>query len=297
MCQLLGLLEPKVIETTERVGLAEYRSFPHWAQVLVAFLVILVLGLIIQRLRHRIESRLTGRGVGPGAGHAMTMLGNYLFWAVGLLVLLRIAGVDLSPLTIIAGAFSFGVGFGLQNIIQNFVSGIVILLERPIKIGDHIQIGEVVGEVTRISIRSTVIVTNDNIDVIVPNADFITGKVTNWTQTNRRVRFSVVVGVGYDSDPDQVSKVLIDIANQEDGVLSNPAPDVLFECYGDSALQFRLRYWTETFTDQPAVLKSRLNREILLRLRQAGMEIPFPQRVVHFVHAQKEAPNVAPPQP
>lgn len=257
-------------------------AFPAWSQVLMALGILLILGWSIQRFRKRLESGLSRRGWTPGAGHAMATIGNYLFWLVGGLILLRLAGVDLAPLTVIAGAFSFGVGFGLQTIIQNFVSGIIILLERPIKLGDRIQVGEIVGEVTRISFRSTVIVTNDNIDVIVPNADFITAKVTNWTQTNRRVRFSVSVGVSYDADPDAVSDLLLNVAREEEGVLSAPPPDVLFEAFGESALQFRLRYWTEAFTDQPAVLQSRLHRKILLDLRAAGIAIPFPQRVIHM---------------
>ena len=258
-------------------------TLPGWSRLLLGMLLLLVAAWLLHRSRARFEANLNRRGLHPGAGHAVVTIGTYLFWLVGVLSLLRMAGLDLSPLTVIAGAFSFGVGFGLQTIIQNFVAGVIILLERPIKAGDRIQAGEVVGEVVRISIRSTLIVTNDNIDVIVPNADFISGKITNWTQLNRRVRFSVPVGVAYEANPEEVSALLLDIARQEEGILAEPAPDVLFEAFGDSALQFRLRYWTETFTDQPAVLQSRLNCRILLRLREAGIDIPFPQRVVRLV--------------
>lgn len=261
-------------------------SLPVWGRVLVGIAFLAVIGILYMRVRSRIESSLTMRGLNPGAGHAMATVGQYLFWLVGSLVILRMAGVDLAPLTVIAGAFSFGVGFGLQTIIQNFVSGIIILLERPIKTGDRIQVGDVIGQVVRISFRSTLVVTNDNIDVIIPNADFITGKVTNWTQTNRRVRFSVEVGASYDADPDEVSRILSDIARQHEGVLQEPAPDVLFESFGDSALLFRLRYWTEAYTDRPAVLQSQLNREILLRFRKAGISIPFPQRVVSLLRME-----------
>jgi small-conductance mechanosensitive channel len=269
-----------------------FNAFPMWARILTGLLILLLLGWLIYRLRSRVESRLSQRGLHPGAGHAVTTIGNYLFWLLGALMILRIAGVDLSLLTVIAGAFSFAVGFGLQTIIQNFVAGIIILLERPIKIGDRIQIGEIVGQVTQISFRSTVIVTNDNIDVIIPNSDFITGKITNWTQTNRQVRFSVALGVSYDANPDEVCEILRDIACKEEGILAQPAPDVLFEAFGDSALLFRLRYWTETYTDQPAVLQSRLNREILLRLRTAGIGIPFPQRVVHLDYPRPIPPDL-----
>lgn len=261
---------------------------PAWVHLLIGVMILLLVGWILQKSRDRFESGLSKRGLHPGAGHAVVTIGTYLFWLAGILILLRVAGLDLSPLTVVAGAFSLGVGFGLQNIIQNFVAGIIILMERPIKTGDRIQAGDVVGEVVSISFRSTVIVTNDNIDVIVPNADFITGKVTNWTQVNRKVRFSVPVGVSYAADPDLVSSILLDIAQEAEGILADPRPDVLFEAFGDSALQFRLRYWTETYTDQPAVLQSHLNREILLRLRAAGIDIPFPQRVVHLESSRGE---------
>lgn len=259
----------------------EWGAMPVWGRVLLGVAVLFVIGILYMRIRTRIEAGLTRRGLSPGAGHAMATVGQYGFWLVGGLLILKLAGVDLSPLTVIGGAFSFGVGFGLQTIIQNFVAGLIILAERPIKIGDRIQVGDVVGEVARISFRSTIVVTNDNIDVIIPNADFITGKVTNWTQTNRQVRFSVAVGVSYDSDPDQVASLLMEVARQEAGVLTEPAPDVLFEAFGDSALQFRLRYWTEAYTDRPAMLQGRLNRSILLRFRECGITIPFPQRVLH----------------
>lgn len=262
--------------------MTHFATAPTWVHLLLGLVALLLAGWVLQGSRSRMEHSLSRRGLQPGTGHAVVTIGTYLFWLMGILLLLRLAGLDLSPLTVVAGAFSLGVGFGLQNIIQNFVAGLIILMERPIKIGDRIQAGDVVGAVARISFRSTVIVTNDNIDVIVPNADFITGKVTNWTQVNRQVRFSVPVGVSYDADPDAVSTLLLDIARAEDGILPEPRPDVLFEAFGDSALQFRLRYWTETYTDQPAVLQSRLNREILLRLRAAGIDIPFPQRVVHL---------------
>ena len=264
----------------------EIAASSEWIRVSVGLVLLLLLGWVLHRLRNRIASGLTGRGLNPGTGHALITVGSYLYWLLGGLIVLRLAGIDLAPLTVIAGAFSFGVGFGLQTIIHNFVSGIIILLERPIKIGDRIQVGEVIGEVIRISFRSTTIVTNDNIDVIVPNADFITGKVTNWTQTNRKVRFSVSVGVSYEADPDLISSILLDAAKQEDAVLDEPAPDLLFEGFGDSALLFRLRYWTEAYTDRPAVLQSILNREILLRFRQAGIAVPFPQRVVHLEKSQ-----------
>jgi small-conductance mechanosensitive channel len=135
------------------------------------------------------------------------------------------------------------------------------------QIGNRIQVGDTTGADTQIGFRSSEVVTNDNIDLIIPNADFVPGKVTNWTQENRRMHFPVVVVVRYEAHPDEVSELLFDVARHEEGTLAEPEPFPLFEPFGDSALPFRLRYWTETFTDQPAVLQSRLNREILLRLR------------------------------
>lgn len=247
-------------------------------------LALLALLLVTGSLkRWLIEVGKRSRRIDPGKSQAVLTIGHYLIVLIGTLTILRLGGVDLASLAVVAGALSLGIGFGLQTIIHNFVSGLIILLERPLKVGDRIQIEGVTGTVARISFRATVVVTNDNIDVIVPNSQLISSTVINWTQTDRSVRFLVPIGVSYGADPREVIKTLLDIARTHPGVLEDPEPDVLLESFGDSAMNFQLRVWTREYTDKPGVLRSQLNLGIQERFNQLGIEIPFPQRVVRMI--------------
>jgi small-conductance mechanosensitive channel len=206
---------------------------------------------------------------------------RYILMVLGFTIILQFLGVDLSALTIIASALGVGVGFGLQNITNNFVSGIIILFERPIKVGDRIEVADVSGDVVKISMRSTTILTNDNIAIIVPNSEFISSTVINWSHTDRNVRFNFPVGVSYKSDPEVVRKILLEVAQKNDGVLKKPAPDVLLNEYGDSSINFTLRVWTSEYITQPFVLKSQLYFSAFEKFKEHGIEIPFPQRDIH----------------
>ena len=207
---------------------------------------------------------------------------RYTILTVGFIIILQTVGINLSSVTILLGALGVGIGFGLQNITNNFVSGLIILFERPIKVGDRIEVAGVTGDVQKISMRATTIVTNDNISIIVPNSEFISSTVINWSHTDRMVRFNFPVGVSYKEDPENVKRLLLQVAESNDGVLKEPKPDVLFTEYGDSALIFNLRVWTKQFIDRPGVLKSQLYYEIFKVFKENGVEIPFPQRVVHL---------------
>ena len=206
---------------------------------------------------------------------------RYVVIAVGVIIIVQSAGIDLSALTLLAGAAGVGIGFGLQNIINNFVSGLIILFERPIKIGDRVDVGSVHGDVVSISARATTVITNDNIAIIVPNSEFISSRVTNWSYQDRKVRFDIPVGVSYSCDPDVVTQLLIEVANKHDGVLTTPKPTVLFEEFGDSSLNFALQVWTRQYATLPRVLRSELNYAIARIFKQNDIEIPFPQRDVH----------------
>jgi small-conductance mechanosensitive channel len=219
-----------------------------------------------------------------GVRIAVASILKYAVLTIGFVIILQTAGIDLSSITILFGALGVGIGFGLQNITNNFVSGLIILFERPIKVGDRI------GDVVDISMRATTIVTNDNISIIVPNSEFISSTVINWSHTDRNVRFNFPVGVAYREDPERVRKLLLEIALENPGVLKDPKPDVLFTEFGDSALMFNLRVWTSEYINRPGVLKSRLYYEISRRFKEAGIEIPFPQRDVHI----KEIPQGKP---
>ena len=158
----------------------------------------------------------------------------------GLIIGLQSLGLNLSSLAFLTGIIGVGVGFGLQNIVNNFVSGLILLVERPIKVGDRVEIGDLTGDIVRIAARSTWVRTNDNVVIIVPNSDFISNRVTNWTANDRRVRINLRLGVSYSSDPALVRTILLNVAKSQADILRDPAPDVIFQGFGDSSLDFEL---------------------------------------------------------
>jgi potassium-dependent mechanosensitive channel len=223
-----------------------------------------------------------------GARDAAVTTSGYVGIAVAILVALSVAGVEFTNLAIIAGALSVGIGFGLQNIVNNFVSGLILLVERPIRTGDWIVVGNTEGYVKKISIRSTQIQTFDRADVIVPNSELISGQVTNWMLTDPWGRVKVPVGVAYGSDIARVMQILVDLANKHPQVINNypgiPEPRVLFLGFGDSSLDFELRCFIRD-VDRRLQTRSDLYVAIDAAFREAGIEIPFPQRDLHFRNA------------
>ena len=253
-----------------------------WGQLLVTLLLTVVILWLIRRLvRRYLERGLRARGIHPASAQAAATLTSYALVALGILVVLQTTGVNLSSLAVIGGALGVGIGFGLQNVVGNFVSGLVLLMERPVKVGDRIEISGLLGTVRRIGGRATTVVTNDDIAIIVPNNDFVTERVTNWSFTGGSVRIVVPVGVSYRSDPRVVRDTLLEVARSNEGVAAQPAPDVLFREFGDSALLFELRVWTSRFISTPKLLTSALNFEIWDALAAKSIEIPFPQRDLH----------------
>jgi small-conductance mechanosensitive channel len=162
-------------------------------------------------------------------------------------------------------------------------------------VGDRVDVGNVHGDVVRISARATTVVTNDNIAIIVPNSDFVSTKVTNWSFTDRKVRFDIPVGVSYSSDPNQVTELLLEVATDHPGVLSAPKPDVLFEEFGDNSLNFTLLVWTTTYATRPRVLRSELNYAISAIFKENDIEIPFPQRDLHVRSGSLRIDDIAGP--
>jgi len=253
--------------------------------LLYLILATLLLVFLASKLNKIVTERLLAKSkIDYGVRAATGSIIKYAVLTIGFIVILQTAGINLSSLAILFGALGIGIGFGLQNVINNFVSGLIILFERPIKVGDRIEVAGVAGDVTDISMRATTILTNDNISIIVPNSQFISEVVINWSHTDRSVRFNYPIGVSYKEDPEVVKKVLLEIAYDNPGVLKNPKPDVLFTQYGDSSMMFNLRVWTREYINRPGVLKSQLYYEISRRFRKAGIEIPFPQRDVHIKH-------------
>ena len=246
---------------------------------LIAFIA---LTLISKRLKSILVERLLSKtqlekGVKASIGTAF----RFFFILIGSIIIIQSAGIDLSALSLLAGALGVGIGFGLQNVTDNFISGVIILFEKPIKVGDRIEVGDVQGDVVNISFRATEVRTNDNITIIVPNSEFISSRVINWSHNDRNIRFRIPVGVSYKEDPEVVKEILLKVADDNPHVLKNPEPDVLFDEYADSSINFVLAVWTTTHTDKPRVLRSELYFEIFKRFRERGIEIPFPQRDVH----------------
>jgi small-conductance mechanosensitive channel len=245
------------------------------------FLLLIVLYTITNRMKHWVVDRLFAKShIEYGTRQAIGTIVAYSIVVIGTLVILDSAGINLSALTIVAGALGIGIGFGLQNVTTNFISGIIVLLERPIKVGDRVQVEGATGDVVNISLRATTIVTNDNIAVIVPNSEFISSKVINWSYKNKDVRCNFPITVAYGTDSELVRDVLLEIAENHPGVLKDKKADVLLNQFGDSGINFTLRVWTRTYTSKPGVLQSEINYEIARKFEQHGIQIPSPQREV-----------------
>ena len=239
--------------------------------------------IIVERILQRLLIRrfLSKTRLQPSLQYGLSRIIGYTLIAIGFYVAFQSVGFDLSSLAIVAASLGVGVGFGLQNIINNFVSGIIILAERPISIGDRIEVAGVAGRVTKIQLRSTTVVTNDNITMIVPNADFISNTVTNWSHGDPKVRIRVPVGVAYGSDLKLLQRLLLEAAEEHPKALRDPLPVVLFTEFGDSSLNFELGVWTQEMTATPIHFTSQMNFIIEQKLRENDIEIPFPQRDLH----------------
>ncbi|HTL89102.1 MAG TPA: mechanosensitive ion channel domain-containing protein [Leptolyngbya sp.] len=234
-------------------------------------------GVAANLIRSRV---LSLAGFSRGGQDAIAILTKYALITVGTLIVLQIWGLDISSLTILASALGVGIGFGLQDIAKNFGSGLVLILERSIRVGDFVEIGSSKGTVERIGGRSTEIRTLDHVSVIVPNSRFLEEEVINWSHSNPVSRLHLPVGVTYDADPKIVRTVLLEAAKNHDEVLQSPPPQVFFIGFGDSSIDFDLLVWTAKPSRQ-FVLKSDLYFQIFELLQAHEIEIPFPQRDLH----------------
>jgi small-conductance mechanosensitive channel len=249
-----------------------------WTLVYLAVLVLLLIYLSGKLRLWLVDKLLTRRQLHPGVRQAIGTIIRYVVVVFGMLVILQTAGIDLTALNVLAGALGIGVGFGLQNIANNFVSGLIILFERPIKVGDRIEVGEAEGDVVKIGARSTTVITNDNIAIIIPNSKLVSENVVNWSHTDERVRFGIPVNVAYGSDVRLVETLLLAVASENDDVMDSPAPAVRFLEFGDNGLQLELRAWTTTLTHRRGMLISALNFAIYETFTNHRIEIPYPQR-------------------
>ena len=251
------------------------------------FLVKAVLFLALVAVLARATSRFLVRRVLPhtsmerGQQFVFARWTEYVVFFIGVVIGLQTSGLNLSSLLVVGGALGVGIGFGLQNVANNFISGLILLVEQPIRVGHIVEVGGVLGTVARIGARSTWVRTGTNAMIIVPNSEFVSGRVTNWTAGGSRVLVHAKVGVGYSSDAEKVREILLGVARQNPAVLADPAPAVLFSEFGDSSLDFNLYAWFPGTAMQAGGFLSDLNFAILEAMRRNNIEIPFPQRDLH----------------
>lgn len=246
--------------------------------ILFIFSALLISRLVQRTMTRRIFPRFR---LGEGLQYTFLRLTHYFFILIGLVLGLQFIGLDLSSLAVIAGLLSVGIGFGLQNIASNFIAGVILLFERPIKIGDRITVGETHGDVHEIKIRSTTVLTPDHIAIIVPNSEFISGKVTNWSYQDPSVRLHIQIGVSYESEPAHVTELLLRIARSHPQVLQSPPPEVMLKDFGDSSLQFMLMIWVGEPKGGARIL-SDIRFQIQKLFKENEIEIPFPQREIRL---------------
>ena len=257
------------------------------ASLLLTLAILVGTWLLARVLRKLIAEKLFGRSqVDPGVRYALGRVVSYVVWILGLVVALQPLGINATTLAVFGGAIGVGIGFGLQDIAKNFVAGLILLIERPIKVGDRIEIGTLTGSVAEIRARATLVRTNDDIYLIVPNSKFVTETVTNWSYRTPRVRFHVPVSVAYGSDPRAVEEALLEAAAKNEHVLKEPAPTVLFAAFGESSLDFELACWTAAMLHRRSALRSEVNYAIHAALTGRGIELPFPQRDIHIRSVQ-----------
>lgn len=265
--------------------------------VLVFVLGVFVAFWIAKTVRFVLAEEVTPRMSLPrGVGNSIASLTYYALLLLGLMVALSAAGFEVGQLAFLFGALGVGIGFGLQNIVNNFVSGLILMFERPIQPGDVVDIGTTSGNVREIGMRATTIKTFDGADVVVPNGTLLSENLTNWTLRDMFRRIEINVGTAYGSDPEQVIAVIMDVVSQDPGVSRHPAPAALFMELGASSLDFSVRAWTRDY-DNWLAIRSRLLTAIYAALNANGIEIPFPQRDLHLRSVSDDARLALSPPP
>lgn len=262
--------------------------------LLYALLILIVTQAIARFWRFFLKDKiLSGSGMNIGLQNSITMISVYSLWAFGILFSLHVFGFGTTSLAVGFGALGIGLGFGLQNIFNNFISGIILLIERPIMVGDDVEVNGTWALVKKINVRSTVVQTYDNATLIIPNSEFVSQQVKNWSFKDKRLRVKIDIGVAYGSDIELVRETLLEIANQTHKVFKNPPSDVIFRDFGDSALIFRLRVWTDI--DNMFKVETAIRFDIDRLFKERNIVIAFPQRDVHLFQTN-EAPRTEIPE-
>jgi len=281
----VGLFQPTLSFARTAFG-AKFRVGSAGISVenVLAFILTLVVAHLLSKfilfvLKEDVYPRI---GVELGLSYAISSLLHYTILGIGFVLALAALGVNLTQVTVLAGAFGVGIGFGLQSLVNNFASGLILLFERPIHVGDTIQLGDLIGDVRRIGIRASAVRTRQGADIIVPNAQLITERVTNWTLSDRLRRIDLPVGLNYGADPRKAIKLLVDVAQRHPKVLEKPPPQGLLTGYGDSSINFQLQAWTDQFDDWQRI-SSDLASAVYNAVIEAGLQFPFPQREVRLL--------------
>lgn len=288
----LGLWDP-VASNVERLLTTRFTmgSFGTSAGDVLAFFLTLVFAYVVSAiLRFVLAEEIYPRtGVAAGVSYAASSVIHYMIVVVAFLLALGFLGVTLTQVTVLAGALGVGIGFGLQGMVNNFVSGLILLFERPINVGDAVQVGNLQGWVRRIGIRASIVRTLDGAEIIVPNGQLTTEQVTNWTLSDRQRRIAVTVGLAYGTSAEKAIELLEGVARLHPQVLADPPPRCLFTGYGDSSINFELRAWTEYSTSIP--VQSDLTVAVYAAVYAAGMSFPFPQREVRVLSDPPTTPK------
>jgi len=270
---------------TETVGGKEVTQALTVGHLFLALLVVVVTAVAVGRVGALLDILLLQRfEMQADATYAIKVITRYAIAAGGIVLASNFLGIGWSDVQWLVAALSVGLGFGLQEIVANFISGLIVLAERPIRIGDVVTVGDITGTVARIRARATAVIDFDNKEVIIPNKAFITERVVNWTLSNETTRLLLKVGVAYGSDIEQVRKVLLDAVQGIDEVLQDPPPSVYMRGFGDSSLDFEIRAYVDAFGKRLQV-QHRINLEVARALAEHGIEIPFPQRDLHIASA------------
>jgi potassium efflux system protein len=284
-----------------RGGLKEVYSFGSLevsVGEVLAFLLMIAGTFLVMRLVHGLlENEILPRTeLEEGVSSAISLSVSYLLVGIGTVLAFGVAGVDAERLALLGGALGVGIGFGLQNVVSNFVSGLILVAERPIEVGDFVQVGDLVGRVRRIGVRSSTVRSLEGAEVIVPNADLISSHLINWTLSDQRRRSSLVIGTGYQHPPREVIPILLRVVRTQPGVLLDPPPDVLCSGFGDSSIDYEVRFWAASYLEA-ITARSDLAVRVYDTLDQHGIEIPFPQRDVTLRKIEEQAAESLRPSP
>lgn len=261
--------------------------------VIIPLLLYLVVVYLARKVKKILATRMLSRSqMSPGSIQSTATIVQYLIIVIAVYIIIQNMGINLSSLGTLISALSVGIGFGLQNVVNNFISGIIILFEQPIKEGDRIEVGNILGDVKKIGLRSTHIRDNNNITIIVPNSKFISDNVVNWTVSERLIRFKVPVTIDNDTDIDLVETLLIEVGNEEPDVLENPPPSVRLMAFGENGMEVELRVWSTSLVNRKGKLTSQINRRIYYKFKDHKISISSPKTDIRIMsYPQEEEEN------